>query len=393
MPNDVTATYADEEIDQARFTDAPKVSLANLIVAKFAAKEKAAAEKKAAEEKKAAAETHEAEATIAAFRAELEQMDVPALVAQAKQSGSIAESQVEDACDADAPKPALIQLLCAAHDCYKKAATAAAQKAAAEKKAAEEKKAAAEQKAAAQRKATNAIAKACALQFKLGQADEALMAGTRLRVPKHGEGVYKRFERSTFGANDHYVRFDSGEQKVALKKLKPRDWAVLAPAPTIVEAVTGAAGGKAKQETIEQVAATDGTAVSVLFVFFLHACEASKQAGIPVTFAFRFRKLLSCCFPPFFTRRNALHTAVVRLHTSPSADLCPKRKLLSSTANARGARAACSRMHSARQPSLLLLSGRAKRPRDNCSLTRSVFSAACAVFCAVMNGVCCSRSR
>jgi hypothetical protein len=31
------------------------------------------------------------------------------------------------------------------------------------------------------------------------------------------------------GANDHYIRFDSGgTKKVALKKLRPQDWAVLA---------------------------------------------------------------------------------------------------------------------------------------------------------------------
>jgi hypothetical protein len=40
--------------------------------------------------------------------------------------------------------------------------------------------------------------------------------------------VYERFERNTFGANDHYIRFDrGGSQKVALKKLRPQDWAVL----------------------------------------------------------------------------------------------------------------------------------------------------------------------
>jgi hypothetical protein len=39
-----------------------------------------------------------------------------------------------------------------------------------------------------------------------------------------------RFEKNTFGANDHFIRFDSGgEQKVALKKLRPEDWEVLAP--------------------------------------------------------------------------------------------------------------------------------------------------------------------
>eukprot|EP01045_Picozoa_sp_COSAG04_P003669 COSAG04_NODE_151_length_22485_cov_15.968552_11_plen_531_part_00 len=65
-----------------------------------------------------------------------------------------------------------------------------------------------------------------------GLADEAMPAGTRVRVAKHGDGVYERFERSTFGANDHFIRFPSGLQKVELRKLKPHQWSVLpAPAP------------------------------------------------------------------------------------------------------------------------------------------------------------------
>jgi hypothetical protein len=103
------------------------------------------------------------------------------------------------------------------------------------------------------------LADLCALQVSRGQADEALMPGTRLRVPKHGEGVYERFKRCTVGANDHYVRFDSGggTKKVALKKLKPQEWSVL--------------GGErleaaAKQRVIEEDAAAAGTAVSA-FIF------------------------------------------------------------------------------------------------------------------------------
>ena len=65
-------------------------------------------------------------------------------------------------------------------------------------------------------------------QVAQGLADEALAAGTRLLVSPHGDGVYERFERNTFGANDHYIRFGrGGSQKVALKKLRPQDWAVL----------------------------------------------------------------------------------------------------------------------------------------------------------------------
>ena len=41
--------------------------------------------------------------------------------------------------------------------------------------------------------------------------------------------MYERFEEARFGANNHYIRFDSGgTKKVALKKLRPQDWAVLA---------------------------------------------------------------------------------------------------------------------------------------------------------------------
>lgn len=65
--------------------------------------------------------------------------------------------------------------------------------------------------------------------WKRRRADMALTAGTRLRVYPHGEGVYERFERNRFGVNNHYIRFDTGgTQKVALKKLRPQEWAVLA---------------------------------------------------------------------------------------------------------------------------------------------------------------------
>ena len=41
--------------------------------------------------------------------------------------------------------------------------------------------------------------------------------------------MYERFEAAWVGANNHYIRFDSGgTKKVALKKLRPQDWAVLA---------------------------------------------------------------------------------------------------------------------------------------------------------------------
>eukprot|EP01046_Picozoa_sp_COSAG06_P010277 COSAG06_NODE_559_length_14300_cov_98.800085_3_plen_713_part_00 len=84
-----------------------------------------------------------------------------------------------------------------------------------------------------------------------GRADEPLPAGARVRVAPHGEGVYERFERCTFGANDHYIRFDSGgTKKVALRKLKPEDWTVLAVpgAAGLGAAVSGGAAGPPAQQ-------------------------------------------------------------------------------------------------------------------------------------------------
>jgi hypothetical protein len=61
--------------------------------------------------------------------------------------------------------------------------------------------------------------KACSEQRARGQADEALLPGTRLRVLPYGEGVYERFEWSALGANRHYIRFDDSDrtEKIALK--------------------------------------------------------------------------------------------------------------------------------------------------------------------------------
>ena len=64
-----------------------------------------------------------------------------------------------------------------------------------------------------------------------GLEDETLAPGTRLRVAGHeGTGTYERFERRTFGANSHWVRWGEGPaEEVGLKKLAPTDWAVLPP--------------------------------------------------------------------------------------------------------------------------------------------------------------------
>eukprot|EP01046_Picozoa_sp_COSAG06_P028374 COSAG06_NODE_2550_length_6687_cov_4.096843_1_plen_411_part_00 len=194
-----------------------------------------------------------------------------------------------------------------------------------------------------------AIAKACTVQFKLGQADEALMVGTRLRVPKHGKGIYVRFETSRFGGNNHYVRFDSARKpkKVALKKLKPEDWAVLAPA----------------QQTIEQAAAAAGIQVSASFCFVLRACEASRHGGKPVTFTFLVQNVLSCCpfrLPLFLGETHTL--ACLSVCTPAQVQTSARMKNCSAAPQLPGAMAACGRMNSARQPSLLLLSGKGERP-------------------------------
>jgi len=61
------------------------------------------------------------------------------------------------------------------------------------------------------------------------QDDEQLKAGTQLRVSTHGHGVYERFEKNFWGANDHYIRFGSEDQSVAVKlrDLNVWDWEVL----------------------------------------------------------------------------------------------------------------------------------------------------------------------
>ena len=61
-----------------------------------------------------------------------------------------------------------------------------------------------------------------------GLRDVALLRGTRLRVNKFdGEGEYTAWEKSRIGANDHFIRFPHGVEKVELKKIKPAQWSVL----------------------------------------------------------------------------------------------------------------------------------------------------------------------
>eukprot|EP01044_Picomonas_judraskeda_P012922 COSAG03_NODE_1903_length_3376_cov_1.008239_2_plen_375_part_00 len=74
--------------------------------------------------------------------------------------------------------------------------------------------------------------------------DLALPAGTRLRVEGLGDGVYKRWERKTFGANVHFLDFGDGAQHVALRGLAPSQWSVLA-APVVTVRALEVTGGEA----------------------------------------------------------------------------------------------------------------------------------------------------
>jgi hypothetical protein len=116
-----------------------------------------------------------------------------------------------------------------------------------------------------------ATARACSEQFAQGQADEALAAGTRLHVSPYGEGVYERFERNTFGANDHYICFGSGgTKKVALNKLQPQEyWTVLALAAEQAAKIAGGVWREYKDEdskTLEKQWQKDDTILVSLII-------------------------------------------------------------------------------------------------------------------------------
>ena len=59
---------------------------------------------------------------------------------------------------------------------------------------------------------------------RLGRADQALPAGTRVCIAGRGRGAYVRFGKKTFGANEHTIAFDSGE--TVTLTLKGRRWTV-----------------------------------------------------------------------------------------------------------------------------------------------------------------------
>ena len=61
----------------------------------------------------------------------------------------------------------------------------------------------------------------------VSRSGRALPVGTRLRVEQHGVGTYERWGKNRIGANDHFVRFASGVEKVQLKKLGAHAWDVV----------------------------------------------------------------------------------------------------------------------------------------------------------------------
>jgi hypothetical protein len=81
-----------------------------------------------------------------------------------------------------------------------------------------------------------------------GRADAALAPATRLDIPSlGGQGSYVRFEKKIFGANLHFLRFDSNrgaEQQVKLKDLQPSQWSVM-PSPPIELNLQPMTGGEA----------------------------------------------------------------------------------------------------------------------------------------------------
>ena len=66
-------------------------------------------------------------------------------------------------------------------------------------------------------------------QQALGEADQALAAGTRLQVEGHGIGVYDGWKKKRMGANEHRIRFGEATRMLALRELNWR--VVLEPEP------------------------------------------------------------------------------------------------------------------------------------------------------------------
>jgi hypothetical protein len=92
-------------------------------------------------------------------------------------------------------------------------------------------------------------------QRAIGEADQQMAGGTRLRVAGHGDGVYVGWSKKRIGANEHSVRF-GGE--VRALKLHDLEWQVLgdvalapAPAPALAPAPDDAAPAQGEPLTSE----------------------------------------------------------------------------------------------------------------------------------------------
>ena len=145
-------------------TDLPKLSLAQLIVKYNTVNERVL-------------QTAEARAAtwLAALEQRLQTTSVKGLVARARRLCSIDEAAVERALAADAPKPALIQMLMTV---------------------------------ALAERARGPVSR-----------DLELPAGTRISPPGHGVGTYVGFKSNWFAANEHVIDFGDGHNRRQVVKL------------------------------------------------------------------------------------------------------------------------------------------------------------------------------
>ena len=120
-------------------------------------------------------------------------------------------------------------------------------------------------------------------------ADEALPAGTRLRVEPHGEGTYERWGKNLIGANDHFVRFASGVEMVQLKKLGAQAWHVVPdepglaaepepePSPAAPGAADAAPAGRRSYRHVREVQATGNRMRGQLHLLDGHVNRAEQR--------------------------------------------------------------------------------------------------------------------
>jgi hypothetical protein len=64
-------------------------------------------------------------------------------------------------------------------------------------------------------------------QQQLGEADQAMATGTRVRISGRGQGVVLGFERKRFGPNEFVVEFDGAEGATSQLPLKGKRWSVM----------------------------------------------------------------------------------------------------------------------------------------------------------------------